>query len=88
MEQISPSRSMVKKAIAVDHDVPLPKHFRGPIPKYPWRKMEVGDSFFVPEPQSRVCAAAQSYEKTHGTKYRTAKITENGVYGVRVWRLL
>jgi hypothetical protein len=40
---------------------------RGRKPKYPWRQMEIGDSFFVPGPT--VCNGSKAWaEKTLGIK--------------------
>jgi hypothetical protein len=56
--------------------------------KYPFAKMEVGDSFFMksgfPEHErGRVSAAACAYAKKHGVKFST-KVFDNGV---RTWRI-
>ena len=53
--------------------------------KYPFPKMKVGDSFFVEDIMDKhvVRAAAYSYGKYHGKKFRTR--TVDG--GVRVWRI-
>ena len=80
----------------VQPDVPLPKPFDSRC-KYPWRLMEVGDSFFVPVEASgdphlvlpairRVLSAVRS-----GIVYRHKKSAERFTCrrdesGVRVWR--
>lgn len=57
--------------------------------KYPFLEMEIGDSFFVP----RLENGRLNYSATHALpkearKNITArKVTENGVDGVRYWRL-
>jgi len=61
-----------------------------PIPRirYPWKKMEVGDSFLFPKeishPQvgSIVAKATKRYSRM-GCKYVTRKTDE----GIRVWRV-
>ena len=65
--------------------------------KYPWSHMKPGDSFFVPGAKS--CATDnRPGVKTHmtlnnarqrfpGTKWTIRAVTENGVNGVRVWRV-
>lgn len=52
---------------------------------YPWNKLEVGDSFFVPNiPVKRVSSAASAAARSRsGVKY--AVRTEND--GARVWRV-
>jgi hypothetical protein len=71
--------------IAIDKNVPIPAATRGPAPVFPWRRMEVGDSFFVPDranTNSLSCNAA-ALRKRYGLKFTVRR--ENG--GVRVWRI-
>ena len=77
-------------AIAIDKGVPLPalKGGKGPVPLYPWREMDVGDSFFVPEAKTpRITGNAAGVAKRTGFKFSVRAVTENGVKGVRVWRV-
>ena len=61
--------------------------------KYPWGKMKVGDSFFVPTPkETNIAAHSTSIRaagiRTLGKGMTTVKVvTENGVEGVRAWRI-
>jgi hypothetical protein len=54
---------------------PVPRHNvrRDRSTKYPFDKMKVGQSFFIPEPAfrdvSRIRASASSYGKRHGVKF-------------------
>ena len=56
---------------------------------YPWDEMEVGDSFFAEGKKINVLTSAVSSrrkkypEETYAARTRT----ENGVKGVRVWRV-
>lgn len=76
------------QAIKVEKGVPLISN-SGRRPgdyKYPWRKLRVGDSFFVPEWSARkvaVQASACLASKRHGKKF-TARSVDGGT---RVWRL-
>jgi hypothetical protein len=56
------------------------KHFE----KYPWSKMQVGDSFFVPNKlTSAISAVAVGASKRNpGMKFSVRQMTD----GVRVWR--
>lgn len=61
--------------------------------KYPWAKMEIGDSFFVPangcsmrNVQDRFASAAAQWAKRHGSKFATRQVKEPEP-GVRVWRV-
>ena len=74
--------------IAVDHDVPVPiGDGIGRIPKYPWASMAVGDSFFVPGKGANDLLGAARPRKLLGEKHTCRTLTENGVKGVRVWRV-
>ena len=66
----------------IDDGVPIPE-----VPKreykYPVRDLEVGQSFFVPK-GSYVTA---SFAKLAPKKFSYRHVTEDGVKGVRVWRI-
>lgn len=60
--------------------------------RFPFNKMQVGDSFLVPiEDQEQaavgpsIYSAANSYNNTHGTKIKMSTRKVEG--GVRVWRI-
>ncbi len=65
----------------------------GPKQKYPFPNMDVGDSFFVPGGatcgvrKNRVYAAATAYGRTHNMRFSGRMAKENGVEGVRIWRV-
>lgn len=72
--------------------VPLP-HSSGNTTKqerYPWREMDVGDSFVVPfrggdvaKQQASVATVAKHASKRHGHKYTTRRLEG----GIGVWRV-
>jgi hypothetical protein len=64
--------------IPIDKGIPLPG-------KYPFDKMEVGDSFLVPAhiPRTTATAAATRYGKSLGMKF-SFRITPEGL---RCWRV-
>ena len=71
---------MIKK-LKVRKGVPVPPHGDGSRYRYPWREMQIGDSFYV---------ADKSIQHMTGSAYRLRPLrftmkTENG--GVRVWRV-
>lgn len=73
--------------IQVESGYPAPTKST-PRSKYPFAKMEVGDSFFMKSPfpeheRGRVSAAACAYAKKHGVKFST-KVFDGGV---RTWRI-
>lgn len=59
--------------------------------KYPFDKMGVGDSFFVAgavgKDRDTLRSSASSRGKRHGMKFTTRTVTEDGVKGVRIWRV-
>lgn len=58
--------------------------------RYPFREMEIGDSFFVPtdEPSDivRIRSAASHMKRQHGLVFACRAVCENGKAGIRVWR--
>ena len=70
----------------IDKKIPLPS-LRKPTTHYPFAKMKVGDSFFVPVKKpvdaSRARCAAIQYGKRNNIKFATRKVTG----GIRIWRV-
>lgn len=85
----------------VDKSIPLPTINKSLNFKKQWRfpvlTMEVGDSFFAPGYVQRASQRMFGSEKTlntsgwrkavPGSKWTTRLVVENGVRGVRVWRV-
>lgn len=76
-------------AFKIDKGVPIPDmHLRsGPIPRYPWRTMEIKDSFFVPNATRSMQTQASNNGRQLQRKFYAQKCTEHGVTGVRIWRV-
>ena len=75
--------------LTIDRGIPPPPS-RGISKRYPWSQMEIGDSFFVPSSLTKAATvrSATAYaKKRNGATYATSEIVENGVSGVRVWRI-
>lgn len=81
--------------LTVDTTVALPQT-RKIQAVYPWAAMNTGDSFFVPitadenetQVQRRLLSAARSWTQRHPEhRYTTRRVRENGVPGVRCWRV-
>jgi hypothetical protein len=74
-------------SIQIEKGIPVPSGSEKIGEIYPTRSMEVGDSFFVTNPpksfQSNVVYAA----RLKGMKLATRTVTEDGVVGIRVWRI-
>ena len=68
--------------LAVDKGTPLPEEKKRNV--YPYKQMDVGDSFFAPDAQITVmCNLQYRMSKRTGMKF-TARKEGNGV---RVWRI-
>ena len=81
--------------IQIDKNIPIPDEpkLHGNT-RYPWLEMNIGDSFFQ-EPQgsedqtacrTRMVVARCGRRKLHGEDYVIARVTENGIDGVRIWK--
>jgi len=67
--------------------IKIDKNIEPPRRPYPFAVMVVGDSFFAAGANSRkVCGLARYYFKK-GMKFSCRTVTENGVLGVRCWRV-
>lgn len=55
--------------------------------KYPFAKMEVGDSFFVPINREKELKSVASSSSLYGSKLGRKFTTRKVVGGVRVWRI-
>jgi len=51
--------------------------------KFPWKEMEIGDSFFSPRKSG---LALKEYSTTYGIKLTQRAVVENGIKGYRIWR--
>ena len=67
----------------IEKNIPMPDHFGiGAGCKYPWNKMEVGDSIIAPN--LGAARSGQQYGKRHGMKFSARKLSD-GSY--RTWRI-
>lgn len=69
--------------IVISSGVPIPAA-RWSSPKYPWRDMRPGDSFFVPG--ERRLVVSQARKKSIGFTPISRKVVEGGTLGYRYWR--
>lgn len=75
----------------IDDDVPMPPP-AGPRAKgkskYPFAELSVGRSFFAPGVSSSgMLTLCKKWREARGWDFTTRRVTENGVSGVRVWRI-
>ena len=75
----------------LENDIPIPASRKSiGVCKYPWEDMKIGQSFFVPLSELTSEDARPSPPdrlKKTGYRVQTRKLIENGVWGVRVWRI-
>lgn len=72
------------KVIAIESGIPIPKNNRGCKGIYPWRDMEVGQSFFVARGNVRTLnSSAGCASRRLGRKF-ISRVMDGGV---RVWRI-
>lgn len=67
--------------IKIESGIEVPEYRRGRRAKYPFKEMEIGDSFEYPNEKVRLAAA--SHAKRYGVKFTVRKAL-NGKY--RCWR--
>jgi hypothetical protein len=67
--------------ISITKGLPTPHRGRA---KYPFRDMEVGDSFFAP--RASVIGLHGCARRHRPKRFTCRSLVENGVGGVRVWR--
>lgn len=75
--------------IAIDKGIPIPNPESGRRRKYPFDKMEVGDSIFIEMPEGRAFTGHSAYALAKQEQTRTGrKFQANYVEGgFRIWRI-
>jgi hypothetical protein len=76
----------------IEKNVPIPekvyKGGKGRKPKYPWFEMEVGDSFFVPNPPRQKNGHIAPITSVPSKRYAPKRfVYRKEGEGVRVWRV-
>lgn len=67
--------------IKIDKNIPMPKlkiH-------YPFKELEIGDSFFVPG--KKITDFGGSINNAKPKKFTLKSVEEKGVKGIRIWRI-
>ena len=72
----------------IESHIPIPQAGHNKQRNYPFRDMLVGDSIFYDYEYTRKVASMCSYHsQRYGMKFLIQRVKENGVEGVRVWRI-
>jgi len=70
----------------IDTNVPIPVPTSGHKAYYPWKELEIGESFFVPG-KHKAATGAGRIKGCETRKFMSERRVEDGVDGVRVWRI-
>jgi hypothetical protein len=85
-------------ATTIEKAIPVPPAKKpGPEAKFPWAQIQPGESFFVPGGRlsrrdsrrgtAKIVGCTTGYRLIKGSSWNKRAVTENGVNGVRVWRV-
>ena len=74
---------MAAPIFKIEKGVPMPRNGAGGRTKYPWDKMEVGDSFFVPGTRNRGVNPGAASLRLSPKKFAMRKVDG----GTRIWRI-
>lgn len=74
--------------IPIDRGIPLPSEPPKNARKYPFRDLELGDSFFAPCKTREQLKSLISRSSCSCRRFVTRSVVEDGVKGLRVWRVL
>ena len=79
---------VAKSDFKIEKNIPIPPRAGGRNgSKYPFRKLEVGDSTFVEGKPSKIASALQAAaKKMPKGSFTSRAVTEDGKDGLRVWR--
>lgn len=80
------TRTHDEVTVVIENDVPLP-----PRGSHPARLLEVGQSYFIPVAEERVKSKVANVHVIGvytGRKFRTKRVMEGGILGIRIWRTL
>lgn len=82
--------------LMIEKNIPVPRQIRSAhsLYKYPFHLLDEGDSVFIAksyaDPKSIRAALSNRTRQDRdllGRKFTTRSVTENGVEGLRIWRL-
>lgn len=73
--------------IKVDKQKPIPEMKRGPVSKYPFKDLKVGDSFLIPDKAKKngIYSSLANFNKGRRNPIKITIRTED--QGLRVWRI-
>ena len=74
-------------AYELKSDKPVPAPRMGAVPKYPWREMNIGEYFFVPRTDYKNENYRPKPNAALNMKIATRKRCENGITGIKIWRI-
>jgi hypothetical protein len=75
--------AILSEHFTIDSHVPVPKSDCGRRARYPFRKLQVGDSFWAP----KATLNTRAWTRTTGRIFSYRREFKDGKQGVRVWRI-
>jgi hypothetical protein len=76
--------------ITIENNIPIPPKGRGRKRIYPFEKMSIGDSFYVPAKKANAVRYCAHFYRSRNKDFHFTTRSEKGAdggYGVRVWRI-
>lgn len=70
----------------IDKGIPIPER-RKAFSKYPFKEMEIGDSFFIDKKLTTISSVAFQATKKTGYKFSLRTVEEKKKKGTRCWRI-
>lgn len=79
----------MRDKMKIDKDIEIPQRKKYVhATKYPWKEMNIGDSFFVGDVAlSNMLTQVSRAKKLYNKNYIVRKWTEGKAFGVRIWRV-
>jgi len=81
-----PKLTVVSDEIKIERGIPMPAKRNG-LPKYPWRELEVGDSFFFATDSTPEIANLRALASTSSRRMDRKFMARKVDGGIRIWRV-
>lgn len=72
--------------IPVDSNIPMPASKVGRPVLYPFKHLEVGESFFIPKSRRKIGSLIMRNSRKLRRTFESRQWEQDGVQGIRVWR--
>ncbi len=72
--------------IPIDNNIPMPASKVGRPILYPFKHLEVGESFFIPKSRRKLGSLILRNSRKLRRTFESRQWEQDGVQGIRVWR--